>query len=182
MEEQGEKNQPVEEKQESPLPQGNEAKPARRRITWKRALIVATVFFFGWHWAFVGLATKAMKNCPSAKSVVEWKMNPVTNRVRIVFDLSGYQGLEKPDPDLAKAQMKKLEDGYAAELNGIARRTAQAAMRHSPLDLTVNFHTDPTLFDVARATEALAAPFLYDARCPAELPRTQPHDIGPKTS
>jgi integrase len=39
--------------------------------------------------------------------------------------------------------------------NGVAPRTAQAAMRHSSLDLTMNVYTDPTLLDVAGAVDAL---------------------------
>ena len=35
--------------------------------------------------------------------------------------------------------------------NAVALRTAQAAMRHSSLDLTMNVYTDPTLLDVAGA-------------------------------
>jgi integrase len=41
--------------------------------------------------------------------------------------------------------------------NGVAPRTAQAAMRHSSLDLTMNVYTDPQLLDVAGAMEALPA-------------------------
>ncbi len=33
--------------------------------------------------------------------------------------------------------------------NGVAPRTAQAALRHSSLDLTMNVYTDPTLLDVS---------------------------------
>lgn len=36
-----------------------------------------------------------------------------------------------------------------------ALRTAQAAMRHSSLDLTMNVYTDPELLDVAGTMEAL---------------------------
>jgi len=39
--------------------------------------------------------------------------------------------------------------------NGVPPRTAQAAMRHSSLDLTMNVYTDPELLDVAGAVEAL---------------------------
>ncbi len=49
--------------------------------------------------------------------------------------------------------------------NGVAPRTAQAALRHSSLDLTMNVYTDPSLLDVAGALEALP---------PLELPRRQP--------
>jgi hypothetical protein len=38
---------------------------------------------------------------------------------------------------------------------GVAPRTAQAAMRHSTIDLTMNVYTDPRLLDVAEAMEAL---------------------------
>jgi len=39
----------------------------------------------------------------------------------------------------------------------VAPRTAQAAMRHSTIDLTMNVYTDPKLLDVAGAVEALPA-------------------------
>ena len=39
--------------------------------------------------------------------------------------------------------------------NGVAPRTAQAAMHHSSLNLTVNVYIDPELLDVAGAMEAL---------------------------
>ena len=39
--------------------------------------------------------------------------------------------------------------------NGVAPRTAQAAMRHSSLHLTMKVYTNPTLLDVAGALEAL---------------------------
>lgn len=38
---------------------------------------------------------------------------------------------------------------------GVAPRTAQAAMRHSSLELTMNVHTDPRLLDVGAAVDAL---------------------------
>jgi hypothetical protein len=40
---------------------------------------------------------------------------------------------------------------------GVTPRTAQAAMRHSSIDLTMNVYTDPKLLDVAGAVEALPA-------------------------
>jgi integrase len=40
---------------------------------------------------------------------------------------------------------------------GVAPRTAQAAMRHSTIDLTMNVYTDPKLLDVAGAIDALPA-------------------------
>jgi integrase len=40
---------------------------------------------------------------------------------------------------------------------GVPPRVAQAAMRHSSLNLTMNIYTDPTLLDVAGAINALPA-------------------------
>jgi len=40
---------------------------------------------------------------------------------------------------------------------GVAPRTAQAAMRHSTIDLTMNVYTDPKLLDVAGAMDSLPA-------------------------
>lgn len=39
--------------------------------------------------------------------------------------------------------------------NGVAPRTAQSAMRHSKIDLTMNCYTDPRLLDVAGALDQL---------------------------
>src|SRR5581483_8317889 len=38
---------------------------------------------------------------------------------------------------------------------GVAPRTAQAAMRHSTIDLTMNVYTDPKLLDVHGALDSL---------------------------
>ena len=46
--------------------------------------------------------------------------------------------------------------GTLLSKGGVAPRTAQAAMRHSTIDLTMNVYTDPKLLDVAGAMEALA--------------------------
>ena len=40
---------------------------------------------------------------------------------------------------------------------GVHPRTAMAAMRHSRIELTMNYYTDPTLLDVAGAVNALPA-------------------------
>jgi integrase len=45
--------------------------------------------------------------------------------------------------------------GTLMSKGGIAPRTAQAAMRHSKLDLTMNVYTDPRLLDVRGALDAL---------------------------
>ena len=45
--------------------------------------------------------------------------------------------------------------GTHLSLNGVAPRVAQAAMRHSTIELTMNVYTDPELLDVAGAVAAL---------------------------
>jgi len=40
-------------------------------------------------------------------------------------------------------------EGMEAVKGGLTPRTAQAAMRHSTIDLTMNVYTDPKLLDVA---------------------------------
>ncbi len=47
--------------------------------------------------------------------------------------------------------------GTLLSKGGVAPRTAQAAMRHSTIDLTMNCYTDPKLLDVAGAMDALPA-------------------------
>ena len=46
--------------------------------------------------------------------------------------------------------------GTLLSKGGVSPRTAQAAMRHSSIDLTMNVYTDPKLLDVAGAMEASA--------------------------
>ncbi len=45
--------------------------------------------------------------------------------------------------------------GTLLSKGGVAPRTAQAAMRHSSIDLTMNVYTDPKLLDVAGALDSL---------------------------
>jgi integrase len=45
--------------------------------------------------------------------------------------------------------------GTLLSRGNVAPRTAQAAMRHSSIDLTMNVYTDPKLLDVAGALERL---------------------------
>jgi len=71
--------------------------------------------------------------------------------------------------DLAAAGIPKVDDrgrtldvhalrhsfGTLLSSGGVAPRTAQAAMRHSRIDLTMNVYTDPRLLDVHGALDAL---------------------------
>jgi len=75
------------------------------------------------------------------------------------------------DKDLAMAGIAKCDDrgrtvdvhalrhsfGTLLSKGGVAPRTAQAAMRHSTIDLTMNTYTDPRLPDVQGALDALPA-------------------------
>ena len=75
------------------------------------------------------------------------------------------------DRDLKRAEIPKRDErgrtvdvhamrhtfGTLLSKGGVAPRTAQAAMRHSSIDLTMNVYTDPKLLDVAGAMEALPA-------------------------
>ncbi len=47
--------------------------------------------------------------------------------------------------------------GTLLSRSGVAPRTAQAAMRHSTIDLTMNVYTDPKLLDIHQAVESLPA-------------------------
>jgi hypothetical protein len=73
------------------------------------------------------------------------------------------------DRDLAVAGIPKTDDrgrtldvhalrhsfGTLLSRGGVAPRTAQAAMRHASIDLTMNVYTDPRLLDVHGALDAL---------------------------
>jgi len=75
------------------------------------------------------------------------------------------------DRDLAVAGIPKADDrgrtldvhalrhsfGTLLSVGGVPPRTAQAAMRHSSIDLTMNVYTDPRLLDVRGALDALPA-------------------------
>ena len=66
-------------------------------------------------------------------------------------------GIDKEDERGRTVDLHALRHTFGTHLskNGVAPRTAQAALRHSSLDLTMNVYTDPELLDVAGAVEAL---------------------------
>jgi integrase len=70
---------------------------------------------------------------------------------------SGRADISKRDERGRTVDLHALRHTFGTHLskNGVAPRTAQAAMRHSSLDLTMNVYTDPSLLDVAGALEAL---------------------------
>ena len=66
-------------------------------------------------------------------------------------------GIEKEDSRGRTLDVHALRTTFGTMLSmaGVAPRTAQAAMRHSRIDLTMNIYTDPTLLDVAGAIGSL---------------------------
>jgi len=66
-------------------------------------------------------------------------------------------GIPKEDERGRTVDVHALRHTFGTHLSraGVPPRTAQAAMRHSSIDLTMNVYTDPTLLDVAGAVEAL---------------------------
>ena len=68
-------------------------------------------------------------------------------------------GIPKRDERGRTVDVHALRHSFGTLLSraGVAPRTAQAAMRHASLDLTMNTYTDPKLLDVAGAIESLPA-------------------------
>ncbi len=68
-------------------------------------------------------------------------------------------GIPKVDERGRTVDVHALRHTFGTLLSkcGVAPRTAQAAMRHSTIDLTMNVYTDPKLLDVAGAVESLPA-------------------------
>ena len=66
-------------------------------------------------------------------------------------------GIAKRDDRGGTLDVHALRHTFGTLLSkgGVAPRTAQAAMRHSKLDLTMNVYTDPALLDVRGALDAL---------------------------
>jgi integrase len=68
-------------------------------------------------------------------------------------------GIPKRDDRGRALDVHALRHTFGSLLSkgGVAPRTAQAAMRHSKIDLTMNVYTDPALLDVRGALDALPA-------------------------
>jgi len=80
-----------------------------------------------------------------------------TGLVRILNRDLKLAGIPKQDERGRTADVHALRHTFGTHLSkaGVAPRTAQAAMRHSSIDLTMNVYTDPRLLDVAGAIETL---------------------------
>ena len=83
--------------------------------------------------------------------------NVPTGLVRILDRDLKLAGIAKKDERGRSVDVHAMRHTYGTLLSkaGVAPRTAQAAMRHSSIDLTMNVYTDPKLLDVAGALESL---------------------------
>ena len=77
--------------------------------------------------------------------------------VRILNRDLNTAGIPKRDERGRTLDVHALRGTFATLLSkgGVAPRTAQAAMRHSSIDLTTNTYTDPRLLDVCGALDSL---------------------------
>ena len=80
------------------------------------------------------------------------------------FKVDGKWKIDKRDERGRTIDVHALRHSFATLLSkgGVAPRTAQAAMRHSSIDLTMNTYTDPKLLDVHGALDSLPALRLND--------------------
>ncbi|MCE9608241.1 MAG: tyrosine-type recombinase/integrase [Planctomycetia bacterium] len=91
-----------------------------------------------------------------------------------------HAGIQKRDERGRTLDVHALRHSFGTLLSkgNVAPRTAQAAMRHSSIDLTMNTYTDPKLLDVHAALDALPAlPLTRDTmRCEVQ---TAPRKSAP---
>ena len=83
--------------------------------------------------------------------------NVPTGLLRILDRDLKAAGISKKDSRGRTVDIHALRHTFGTMLSaaGVKPRTAQEAMRHSSIDLTMNVYTDPALLDVAGAVEAL---------------------------
>jgi len=79
--------------------------------------------------------------------------------LRILNRDLAFAGIPKVDERGWTIDVYALRHTFGTHLSiaGVAPRTAQSAMRHSNIDLTMNLYTDPKLLDVHGAVESLPA-------------------------
>ena len=87
-------------------------------------------------------------------------------------------GIEKRDERGRTVDVHALRHSFGTLLSkgGVSPRTAQAAMRHSKLDLTMSVYTDPKLLDVAGAMDCLPSLSLTVTQ-PEALKATGTYDL-----
>lgn len=86
---------------------------------------------------------------------VLFRLSP--NQVKVFNRDLVFAGIAKRDDRGRTACIHSLRHTFATllTLRGVAPRVAQAALRHSQIDLTMGIYTDPRLLDVAAAIDAL---------------------------
>jgi hypothetical protein len=94
---------------------------------------------------------------------VPYKLSKILNRDLVMAGLArrvkvdGKWRIEKRDERGRTIDVHALRHTFGTMLSrgGVAPRTAQAAMRHSKIELTMNVYTDPKLLDVRGALDTL---------------------------
>lgn len=83
--------------------------------------------------------------------------NVPTGLIRILDRDLAAAGIPKKDERGRTVDVHALRHTFGTLLSagGVAPRTAQAAMRHSSIDLTMNVYTDPKFLDVSTALDSL---------------------------
>jgi len=93
-----------------------------------------------------------------ARLPLETPMFDVPSGLIRIFDRDlAAAGIPKKDDRGRTVDVHSLRTSFATHLSraGVAPRTAQAALRHSSIDLTMNHYTDPTQLDVSGALDSL---------------------------
>jgi integrase len=121
------------------------------------------------------LQTRNRSNFEANEGVISLRMTAVPNSSSLPANTPLFNVPEslvkRLDRDLKLAGIPKRDElgrtvdvhalrhcfGTMLSKSGVAPRTAQAAMRHSSLDLTMNVYTDPRLLDVRQVVESLPA-------------------------
>ena len=94
---------------------------------------------------------------PGAPDRMLFRLSP--NQVKVFNRDLAFAGIAKRDDRGRTTCIHSLRHTFATllTLRGVAPRVAQAAMRHSQIDLTMGVYTDPRMLDVAAAMDALPA-------------------------
>jgi len=85
------------------------------------------------------------------------KLFPRPPRIRVFDADCQAAGIAKTDARGRQVDIHALRHTFGTHLSasGVRPRTAMAAMRHSRIELTMNYYTDPVLLDVAGAMNSL---------------------------
>ncbi|MFN3192283.1 MAG: tyrosine-type recombinase/integrase [Aureliella sp.] len=99
-----------------------------------------------------------LKGWTAGKQRTESVFYVPTGLLRIMDRDCKAAGIPKKDADGCVVHVHALRHSFGTHLSlaGVAPRTAQAAMRHSKLDLTMGVYTDSRLLDTAGAIEAIS--------------------------